>query len=51
MAPSAPFIAEELWQRTEHQGSVHHQPWPEWSEQLARESTLTIVVQVNAWAL
>ena len=47
MAPSAPFVAEELRQQTEHQGSVHHQPWPEWNEHLARESTMTIVVQVN----
>lgn len=47
LAPPAPHIAEELWRRTGHEGSVHRQPWPEWDEELARETVLTIAVQVN----
>jgi leucyl-tRNA synthetase len=27
LAPFAPHIAEELWQRSGHTDSVHHQPW------------------------
>jgi leucyl-tRNA synthetase len=47
LAPVAPFMAEELWQRTGHAGSVHTRPWPTWDEELARAPTATIVVQVN----
>jgi leucyl-tRNA synthetase len=47
LAPAAPFLAEELWHRTGHTGSIHQQPWPSWDEELARERTVTIVVQVN----
>jgi leucyl-tRNA synthetase len=55
LAPSAPHLAEELWERlgNAHTGvrmdaySVHRQPWPAWSEELAAEETIEIVVQVN----
>jgi leucyl-tRNA synthetase len=47
LAPSAPHIAEELWLRTGHDGSVHRQTWPEWDDDLAREPVWTIVVQVD----
>ena len=47
LAPSAPHIAEELWHRLGNEFSVHNQTWPEWSEELAAEETIEIVVQVN----
>jgi leucyl-tRNA synthetase len=47
VAPAAPHIAEELWQRTGHSGSVHTQAWPTWDETLAASETFTLVVQVN----
>ena len=47
LAPSAPHISEEIWSRRGHQGSVHEQRWPEWDEQLARDETVTVVVQIN----
>lgn len=47
LAPAAPYIAEELWQRTGHQGSVHQQAWPVWDEELAREETRQIPVQID----
>jgi leucyl-tRNA synthetase len=47
MAPVAPHIAEELWERTDHPYSVHVQAWPTWDEDLAREDEITLVVQVN----
>ncbi|HYH28147.1 MAG TPA: class I tRNA ligase family protein, partial [Actinomycetota bacterium] len=48
LAPIAPFITEELW-RTALGGteSVHRQPWPSFDEELAREETVTLVVQVD----
>jgi leucyl-tRNA synthetase len=47
LAPTAPHLAEELWQRTGHQYSIHNQSWPGWNEELAREDEVTLVVQVN----
>ncbi|MFN2108881.1 MAG: class I tRNA ligase family protein, partial [Anaerolineae bacterium] len=47
LAPFAPFITEELWQRTGGQGSIHHQAWPEWDATLAQAQTVEIAVQVN----
>jgi leucyl-tRNA synthetase len=47
LAPMAPHIAEELWSRTGHTGSVHTQPWPVYDEGLAREELFQVAVQVN----
>jgi leucyl-tRNA synthetase len=47
MAPSTPHLAEELWQRTGHEYSIHNQSWPKWDEELAKEEEITLVVQVN----
>ncbi len=47
LAPSAPHLAEELWQRTGRTFSIHNQKWPEWSEELTKEEEITLVVQVN----
>jgi leucyl-tRNA synthetase len=47
LAPSTPHLAEELWQRTGHEYSIHQQPWPQWDEELAAEEKITLVVQVN----
>jgi len=47
LAPMAPHIAEELWERLGHEPSVAHAPWPEYDPELAREDTVTMVVQVN----
>ena len=47
LAPSAPHIAEELWERTGNAYSVHNQSWPEWDAELAAEEQITLVVQVN----
>ncbi len=47
LAPGAPYIAEELWQRTGHTGSVHSRPWPGFDEQAAAEQVQEIPVQVD----
>jgi leucyl-tRNA synthetase len=47
LAPGAPHLAEELWERLGKPYSVHQQPWPQWNEELAAEDTVEIVVQVN----
>ncbi len=47
LAPTAPHLAEELWQRTGHDYSIHNQSWPKWDEALAKDEEITLVVQVN----
>jgi leucyl-tRNA synthetase len=47
LAPTAPHLVEELWERTGHPYSIHNQIWPKWDEELAREEEITLVVQVN----
>ena len=47
LAPSAPHLAEELWERTNHSYSIHNQSWPSYDETLAAEEVITLVVQVN----
>ncbi|MDD5037836.1 MAG: leucine--tRNA ligase [Dehalococcoidales bacterium] len=47
LAPTAPHLTEELWQKTGHEYSIHNQSWPVWDEALAKEEEITLVVQVN----
>jgi len=47
MAPTAPHLAEELWQQTGHDYSIHNQSWPQWDAELAKDEEITLVVQVN----
>ena len=47
MAPMAPHISEELWERTGRGFSVHSLPWPEWDAGLAADAVVTLVVQVD----
>ncbi len=47
MAPFAPHLSEEIWERIGKTYSVHEQAWPEWDEDLARPATIQMPVQVN----
>ena len=47
LAPIAPHISEEMWERTGHEYSIHQQMFPEWDDSLAADETITLVVQVN----
>jgi leucyl-tRNA synthetase len=47
LAPAAPHVTAELWQRIGQPGSVHEQPWPTWDEKLVRDELVTVVVQVD----
>ena len=46
LAPMAPHITAELWQRR-NGGHVHEQRWPEPIAELVAVATVTMVVQVN----
>jgi leucyl-tRNA synthetase len=47
LAPMAPYIAEEQWHRYGHDESIHTSSWPAFDEELAAESAVTMVIQVN----
>jgi len=47
LAPFAPHIAEELWERLGHTDSLAYEPWPEYDEQLIKEKEIELAVQVN----
>ncbi len=47
LAPLAPFIAEEQWQRLGHETSIHKERWPVYDPALATDEETTMVVQVN----
>jgi leucyl-tRNA synthetase len=47
LAPYAPIMTEELWERLGNSYSIHQQPWPVYDPALLRTATMTIVVQVD----
>ena len=47
LAPLAPHLAEEMWERLGQTYSIHQQPWPQWDAALAAAEEATLVVQVN----
>ncbi len=47
LAPFAPHLAEELWSRLGHAGTLAHEPWPEWSEAYLKQDEMELPVQVN----
>jgi leucyl-tRNA synthetase len=47
VAPLAPHIAEELWQRLGHSESLAYEPFPQADPALAADATVTLPVQVN----
>ena len=47
LAPYAPHLADELWERLGKSGFMLEQQWPVYDEALTAAEELTIVVQVN----
>jgi leucyl-tRNA synthetase len=47
VAPLAPHVAEELWQRLGHAESLAYEPFPQADPALAAEAAVTLPVQVN----
>jgi leucyl-tRNA synthetase len=47
LSPFVPHLAEELWSRLGHKGSILAEPWPGYDEAALKAETITVVVQVN----
>jgi leucyl-tRNA synthetase len=47
LAPFAPHLAEELWQRAGHGDSLAYEPWPSFDPAKTIEEKLEVVLQVN----
>ncbi len=47
MAPVSVHLSEEAWAELGGKSSIHDEPWCEWDENLAKASSITLVVQIN----
>lgn len=47
IAPMAPHLAEELFEKMGCQKSVFYEKWPSYDKKLAKESTINLAIQVN----
>jgi leucyl-tRNA synthetase len=47
LAPMSPHITHELWEIRGQGAMLAAQPWPTWDEELARQETVTLIIQVN----
>ncbi len=47
MAPFAPHISEELWNKTNGNGSIHETAWPSYNKDAIKWAEVTVAVQVN----
>ena len=47
ISPICPHIGEEMWSLLGHADTIAYEPWPEYSEDMIREDTIQIPVQVN----
>ena len=47
LAPFAPHITEELWERLGNKESIHLNEWPKYDPKLVEEKMFDLVVQVN----
>lgn len=47
LSPIAPHVAEELWEKLGHEGSVTYEDWPQYDETKMVDDVIEVVVQVN----
>jgi leucyl-tRNA synthetase len=47
LAPFAPHLTEELWEKLEHSESIHKENWPTFNPALAKDEEIELVLQVN----
>ncbi|AMB98908.1 leucine--tRNA ligase [Aerococcus urinaehominis] len=47
LAPIAPHLGEELWERLGNEGGISYVAWPEYDEAKMQDDSVEIVVQIN----
>ena len=47
LAPFAPYMTEELWERRGGRGSIHRQSWPTYDPKIAAPKEVTLVLQID----
>ena len=47
LAPMAPHLGEELWEKLGGKTTLTYESWPKYDENLAKDDTITVAVQVN----
>jgi leucyl-tRNA synthetase len=47
LAPFAPHLAEELWEKTNHDFSIFNNRWPEFDPSVLKEDQVNYVIQIN----
>jgi len=47
LAPFAPHLAEEIWQKLGNKNSIFEAEWPKYNQKLLKEEEITLVIQIN----
>jgi leucyl-tRNA synthetase len=47
LAPFAPHVAEELWEKLDHAASLAYEPWPTYDQAALQEAAVEVILQVN----
>lgn len=47
LSPFTPHMCEELWEIMGEKGILSVSQWPEWDDELAKEETTVVVIQIN----
>ncbi|RMD59419.1 leucine--tRNA ligase [Candidatus Parcubacteria bacterium] len=47
LAPFAPHLAEEIWEKLGHNQSIFKSAWPQYDPQLIKDQNITLVIQIN----
>jgi len=47
LAPYAPHLTEEIWEKLGKKPSIADQTWPEWNEEMTKEDVVLVILQVN----
>jgi len=47
LAPFAPHLAEEIWEKSGHTESIFKSAWPEYDQSLIKDEMINLVIQIN----
>ena len=47
VAPFAPHLSEEIWQRLGHKASIFFENWPKYDKELVKEEKFIFIIQIN----